>query len=147
MQLRAWEEKDLKTIEEIERRCFSDPWKAADIAGVLKYPVYRSFLMEEGGQVCGYCCMIVLFETAEIANVAVDLPYRRRGIGKKMMEAMHEAAKNAGAEEALLEVRMHNASAIALYESLGYVRYGVREKYYGDEDAVLMKKALSSINE
>ena len=142
MQIRAWEEKDLTKIEEIERRCFADPWKTADFIGVLQYPVYRSFLAEEGGQVCGYGCMIVLFETAEIANIAVDIPYRRQGIGREILNAMHEAAKNAGAEEALLEVRMHNTSAISLYESLGYARYGVREKYYGDEDALLMKKKL-----
>lgn len=142
MQIRAWEEKDLTKIEEIERRCFTDPWKTADFIGVLQYPVYRSFLAEEGGQVCGYGCMIVLFETAEIANIAVDIPYRRQGIGREILNVMHEAAKNAGAEEALLEVRMHNTSTISLYESLGYARYGVREKYYGDEDALLMKKKL-----
>ena len=142
MNIRAWEEKDISRIEEIERACFRDPWTRTDLEGVVKFSCYQSFLAEEGGQVCGYGCMIALFETAEIANVAVDLPFRKRGIGRKILLAMHEKAKELGASEALLEVRKSNAAAIALYESEGYIPYGIREKYYGDEDAVLMRKEL-----
>ena len=142
MNIRAWEEKDISRIEEIERACFSDPWTRTDLEGVVKFSCYQSFLAEEGGQVCGYGCMIALFETAEIANVAVDIPFRKRGIGRKILLAMHEKAKQLGASEALLEVRKSNAAAIALYESEGYIPYGIREKYYGDEDAVLMRKEL-----
>lgn len=142
MHIRAWEEKDISRIEEIERACFRDPWTRTDLEGVVKFSCYQSFLAEEGGQVCGYGCMIALFETAEIANVAVDIPFRKRGIGRKILLAMHEKAKELGASEALLEVRKSNAAAIALYESEGYIPYGIREKYYGDEDAVLMRKEL-----
>ena len=142
MNMRAWEEKDISRIEEIERACFRDPWTRTDLEGVVKFSCYQSFLAEEGGQVCGYGCMIALFETAEIANVAVDIPFRKRGIGRKILLAMHEKAKQLGASEALLEVRKSNAAAIALYESEGYIAYGIREKYYGDEDAVLMRKEL-----
>ena len=142
MNIRAWEEKDISRIEEIERACFRDPWTRTDLEGVVKFSCYQSFLAEEGGQVCGYGCMIALFETAEIANVAVDIPFRKRGIGRKILLAMHEKAKELGASEALLEVRKSNAAAIALYASEGYIPYGIREKYYGDEDAVLMRKEL-----
>lgn len=142
MIIRTWEEKDLDRIEEMERACFSDPWKRTDLEGVIKFPFYQSFLAEEGGQVCGYGCMIALFETAEIANIAVDIPFRKRGIGREILQAMHAKAKALGASEALLEVRKSNVAAIALYESMGYSRYGIRENYYGDEDAVLMRKEL-----
>lgn len=142
MIIRAWKEKDVAVIAEMEKRCFADPWKIEDLLGVVKFPFYRSFLAEEGGQVCGYGCMIVLFETAEIANIAVDIPFRKRGVGRKILHAMQEKAKELGASEALLEVRKSNAAAISLYESEGYVSYGVRENYYGNEDAVLMRKEL-----
>ena len=144
MNIRAWEEKDISRIEEIERACFRDPWTRTDLEGVVKFSCYQSFLAEEGGQVCGYGCMIALFETAEIANVAVDIPFRKRGIGRKILLAMHEKAKELGASEALLEVRKSNAAAIALYEKNGYERYGVRAHYYPDgENAILMKKTFS----
>ena len=142
MYIRPWEEKDIDAIAEMEERCFSDPWKKSDLANVVKYPFYQSFLAEEGGQVCGYGCMIVMFETAEVANIAVDIPHRGRGIGERILTAMHTQAKAQGAEESLLEVRVSNQAAIALYEKTGYERYGIRDNYYGNEDALLMRKTL-----
>lgn len=141
--VRAWEEKDISILTEMEARCFSDPWTEEMLADTLKYPYYHTFLAEEGGQVCGYACLIVLFEDAEIGNIAVDLPYRGRKIGQLLLDAMHERAKACGAKRSLLEVRVHNLPAISLYEKNGYERYGVRAKYYEDgEDAFVMKKTL-----
>ena len=143
MVLRAWEEKDLQSLCEMEARCFADPWTKAMLADCLKYPIYHTVLAEEGGQVCGYGCLIAVFEDAEIANIAVDIPFRGQGIGAKLLLAMHEKAKALGARQSLLEVRVSNAPAIALYEKFGYERYGVRKNYYADgEDAFVMKTNL-----
>ncbi len=143
MIVRAWEEKDIDVIVEIEKRCFSDPWTREALADCLRYPYYRCFLAEERGQVCGYCCLIVLFEDSEVANIAVDIPCRGWGIGRRLMQTMHEEAKRLGATRSLLEVRVGNAPAIAMYEGFGYEKYGVRAHYYEDgEDAALMEKQL-----
>lgn len=143
MTIRSWEEKDIDILAEMEQRCFRSPFTKQMLLDTLKFPLYQTFLVEEGGQVCGYASMMVLFERAEVANVAVDIPFRRRGFGKILMDAMHERAKVLGAEESLLEVRVSNAPAIALYEGYGYARFGIRERYYPDgEDAILMRKEL-----
>lgn len=143
MRIRAWERTDIDRIAEMERQCFKDPWSKDMLEDTFKYPYYHCFLAEEGGQVCGYCCLIAIFEDAEVGNIAVDLAFRGRGIGAKLMEAMHEKAKSLGAKRCLLEVRVSNASAIALYEKYGYKRYGIRAKYYEDgEDAFVMEKSL-----
>ena len=86
--------------------------------------------------------MIVMYETAEIANIAVAAPFRGRGLGKTILERMHYTAKTLGVEQCLLEVRPSNVSAIGLYQKCGYTTYGVRERYYGNEDALLMSKQL-----
>lgn len=144
MQLRAWEEKDIPVIAEMEKRCFpKDPWTERMLFDALKTSYMWNVLAEEGGQVCGYGCLIVVFEDAEIANIAVDIPYRGKGIGEKLLSAMHEKAKTLGARQSLLEVRVSNAPAIGLYEKLGYERYGIRKNYYADgEDAFVMKMQL-----
>lgn len=142
MIIRAWTKKDIDKIAQIEAFSFRDPWTKENLSDVLRFPYYHSFLAEEGGQVCGYGCMIVMYETAEIANVAVATPFRGRGIGRAILERMHYAAKTLGVERCLLEVRVSNAPAIALYEKCGYTPYGVRERYYGNEDALLMSKIL-----
>lgn len=143
MTVRAWTKEDVAAIAEIERQSFSDPWTEDMLKDALRFPVYHTFLAEEGGQVCGYSCLIVLFEDAELANIAVAPTCRGKGVGKLLMEKMHEKAKALGAERVLLEVRVSNESAIGLYEKYGYSRYGKREKYYADgEDAYLMAKTL-----
>ncbi len=141
--IRAWQKEDIEKISQIEQNSFADPWTKEMLEDCLRYPYYHCFLAEEGGQVCGYCCLIQLFEVGEVANIAVDDVFRGRGIAKALMEKMHAVSKEKGGERCLLEVRKSNLPAIGLYEKFGYKAYGVREKYYADgEDAILMEKNL-----
>jgi ribosomal-protein-alanine N-acetyltransferase len=143
MIIRPWTKEDIPVIAEMEKRCFHDAWTEGMLADTLRYPIYQCFLAEEGGQVCGYCCLIVVCEDAEVGNIAVDLPFRGRGVGKALMETMHNCAKEKGATQCFLEVRVSNENAIALYKKFGYESYGVRAKYYEDgEDALVMKRGI-----
>ncbi len=142
MIIRPWKKSDIDAIAQIEGFSFIDPWTKDNLMDVLRYPHYRSFLVEEGGQVCGYGCITIMFERAEIANIAVATPYRRRGVGTFLLHTMEQTAKMLGAEECFLEVRVSNANAISVYEKNGYERYGIRARYYGNEDALLMRKKL-----
>ena len=59
------------------------------------------------------------------------------------METMHQCAKEKGATQCFLEVRVSNENAIALYKKFGYEPYGIRAKYYEDgEDALAMKREV-----
>ena len=51
-------------------------------------------------------------------------------------------AARAGARRALLELRAGNREALALYESLGFGRLGVRRGYYSEptEDALVLAR-------
>lgn len=142
MIIRAWEKKDIDAIAQIEAFSFQDPWTKSNLLDVLKYPHYKSFLLEEQGQVCAYGCLILVFDRAEVANIAVAAPYRGRGLGRVLLDRMHYTAKSMGATECFLEVRVSNERAIRLYEKNGYERYGIRARYYGNEDAILMRKTL-----
>lgn len=80
-------------------------------------------------------------------SIALYQKYCGRGIGRKMMEAALKAAKDMGYEQAELEVAASNYMAIALYQSLGFSKYGIfpdnmkyRDGTY--EDAVWMMKKL-----
>ncbi len=59
-------------------------------------------------------------------NVAIALyqEYCGRGIGKVMLETILDVARNLGYEQAELEVVAENKTAIALYEKIGFIKYG-----------------------
>lgn len=56
--------------------------------------------------------------------IALYQEYCGKGIGKVMLETILETAKKLGYEQAELEVIAGNEPAIALYEKLGFVKYG-----------------------
>ena len=57
--------------------------------------------------------------------IALYKEFWGRGIGRAMLEAVLDAARKAGYAQAELEVAAGNSRAAALYESLGFVKYGV----------------------
>ena len=143
MILREIQEKDVPILAEIEPRCFKEPWKEEMFAALLSYPFQHAFVAEEGGQVCGYCCFSVVFDEAEVLNIAVDTPFRGKGFGAEILQNALNESKRLGAQTCFLEVRVSNVPAISLYEKFGFEKFGIRKKYYGDgEDAFVMRKSL-----
>ena len=57
-----------------------------------------------------------------------------------IMSVMFDDMAERGIRDVTLEVRESNASAISLYESLGFRSFGIRENYYSDngENAKIM---------
>ena len=68
--------------------------------------------------------------------------YRRRGVGRTLLETAVEWARSSGVSKLELHVFPHNEAAIKLYESFGFEREGFRKRHYrrGQEyvDAILM---------
>lgn len=75
--------------------------------------------------------------------VAVRPACRRRRIAQRLLHVLLHDRTAAGARRFLLEVRVSNAAAQALYASAGFECVGLRRRYYDDgEDAVLMNLEL-----
>ena len=77
-------------------------------------------------------------------GISVDKAYWGLGIGRALTEACIECAKKAGYIQLELEVVAENRSAIALYESVGFVEYGrnpkgFRSRFTGWQEVVLMR--------
>ena len=143
MTLRTWAREDVEKIADLEKRCFSDPWSVEMFLGSMRLPVFYSVLIEDEGELVGYACENILFEDAEIANVAVAPEYRRRGLGKELLTWLEQTARAQNAEKLFLEVRAGNTPAKALYEGFGFEPISVRKRYYEDgEDAIVMLKKL-----
>ena len=77
-----------------------------------------------------------------IVSVAVLPEYRRLGLGSELIDQSFQAmAKEYKAKEVILEVRVNNTPAVALYDKLEYKRIRTMKSYYRNgEDALLMAK-------
>lgn len=75
-------------------------------------------------------------------GLMVAAGHRRRGVGRALLEAAEEWAREAGIRKMELHVFPYNAPAIALYEQFGFRREGYRTAHYrrgkGYVDAILM---------
>ncbi len=93
-----------------------------------------------GPSVVGYAGVWLMVDEAHITTVAVRRAFRGHGLGKILMLAMMDLARDLGAHKVTLEVRKSNAIAIKMYEELGFRQNGVRRRYYTDngEDALIM---------
>lgn len=81
---------------------------------------------------------------AELLRVAVDPTLRRTGLGRRLLQASEPFLRDQGVEILMLEVRVANDSARALYAAEGWEEVGLRKGYYRDgEDAALYKKVLT----
>lgn len=77
----------------------------------------------------------------ELENIVVAASVRRNGVGKQLLKALLDAARQSNSQAVFLEVRNSNAAARALYESAGFVFSGRRNSYYTQpfEDAILYR--------
>jgi ribosomal-protein-alanine N-acetyltransferase len=75
-------------------------------------------------------------------NIAIAPTHQGRGLGSRLLSSCLSALRDSGARRCLLEVRVSNGAAIALYSRHGFVDDGLRRNYYasatGSEHALLM---------
>ena len=72
--------------------------------------------------------------------------WRRRGVGRALLERVEAHARRVGASHVWLETSNVNVPGIAAYERLGYALCGADRLYYGDympgESAIYLAKSL-----
>ncbi len=141
--IRPMSEADLDAVLIIEQASFPSPWKREHFQHEISAPHSFPFIAEFDGIIVGYVCLMSLFEEAQILDIAVAPGQRGRGVARLLMDYAMVVAREKEAEVLALEVRASNVAAITLYERCGFVRTGIRCKYYeGVDDAVLMEKDL-----
>jgi [ribosomal protein S18]-alanine N-acetyltransferase len=131
---------DLPRVIAIERRSFPTPWSLAMfVLELSKASGICLAALDGDDELVGYCVCSRYDTVWHLMNVAVDPDRRREGIGAALLTRLFYEADKPG-EQYTLEVRPSNAGAIALYESFGFRRAGLRKGYYHDnkEDALIM---------
>ena len=131
---------DIPAIANIEEHCFSTPWSKNAIRESMESNT-TFYVATIDNNIAGYMGLSKIVGEGYVTNVAVLPEYRRRGIGKKLLEFVIENSKNE-LEFISLEVRVSNVAAISLYESFDFKNVGLRKRFYTNpqEDAFIMTK-------
>jgi ribosomal-protein-alanine N-acetyltransferase len=144
VELRPLQMRDLNAIERIERASYPTPWSRSMFASELAKPssVCLGAFDLESAELVGYLVISRYVDAWHVMNIAVDPEHRGRGIATMLLERLFEVTSEDARRGYTLEVRVSNATAISLYERLGFEGRGIRRGYYTDnrEDALIMWK-------
>jgi ribosomal-protein-alanine N-acetyltransferase len=91
------------------------------------------------GELTGWIVMSGAGGEADVMTIATTEAARGQGIGRALLQAGIDWAKDRGAEVVHLEVDERNTSALSLYSSFGFEEWGRRPDYYPGASAVLMR--------
>ena len=146
--IRELRAEDLTEVTALEAACFSMPWKYKDFEEILtnKNRIYMAAILDtpnaEGKTVIGGCVLTDIIGEGDISNVAVHSDYRRQHVAQTLLREVIRVGKaQRKIHTFILEVRSKNASAIGLYEKLGFCSAGIRPNFYEKpkDDAVIMR--------
>lgn len=138
---------DVPALVELERRVFGDPWSDAFFRSLLVQPEVWARVAERDGQIAGYGFGVLRPPLADLENIAVVPAHRRGGVARALLADLLARCRAEGVRELILEVRVSNDAAQALYRAEGFELAGLRRGYYTHpvEDALLMRKRLDAV--
>ena len=146
LKLRNAKEEDLETIYLIEKITYPIPW-TFNFFKLIFYSSSNLFIVATfGNKIVGY--IVGNLETfsrekvGHIMNVAVIPSQRDKGVGSMLLLELERRFSDMDAQVAYLEVRESNTRAIDLYSKREYEQVKIVDKYYGDENAIIMTKNL-----
>jgi ribosomal-protein-alanine N-acetyltransferase len=127
---------------------FDEAWAPDQLAQLLAGPgVFALIALDDAGVPAGYALGRVAADEAELLSIALLPDRRRRGEGRRLLNALIKRCAAAGAATLFLEVAIDNAAALALYRRAGFREAGRRKDYYKvgatTVDAIVMKRELA----
>ncbi len=134
---------DTQDLARVAAGTLAEPWSEVGLREALEQDGCHAVTAREvGGRVRGFVLGRRVGES-QVLLVAVEPEWQGRGLGTHLLGDYLARAREEGVRTATLEVRSSNASALALYESLGFAIQGQRPGFYADgEDALLMGAVL-----
>jgi len=99
-----------------------------------------------GSKIAGFGIMTYRDEDANLDLLAVKRQYRRRGIGRQIVEWLVDVATMGGVQTIFVQVRKLNRGAIKFYTKLNFHEIDQEKGFYrGQETGVIMCKTIRPI--
>lgn len=136
--IRPMRVEDLTDVVTLEEGHQARPWSEDVFRDELAAKNRAYVVAEDSGAVVGFGGVMVIGDEAHVTNLLVAEDRRGRGTGRAIMVELIGTAIARGARHLTLEVRKENEAARSLYSRLGMAPVGVRPRYYGDDDALIL---------
>jgi ribosomal-protein-alanine N-acetyltransferase len=136
---------EINKILEIERNSFEkkEIFSKEYLLGIFKAWPNGTLMAKVNGETVGYVIGKKNEESGLVVSIAVKKEWRRKGIGKELMEKLIENFKKERVKIIFLHVREENREAINFYQKLGFKIVELVENYYSNgENAYLMERSL-----
>lgn len=112
------------------------------IADALYDESYIILVASIDDDIIGYIMVSYVVDEAELQKICVSHDNQRSGVGYQLLSNVQNLLSDRGIKTLYLEVRKDNTKAINFYEKNGFEIVSIREKYYGDVDAVIYRKGI-----
>ncbi|MGX7030947.1 ribosomal protein S18-alanine N-acetyltransferase [Vagococcus zengguangii] len=124
---------------------YGSPWTLQQFVEDLEQGS-SSWLLEKNAddELIGYLQYRVLFDEAEIYNLAIATAYKGQGLGRQLMMRLDTELGAQAVAQIFLEVRESNQLARAFYQKQGFVEVSTRKNYYHHplENGLILMKEL-----
>lgn len=144
MRIRKALQSDVKQLFLLEKKLFSKENFPLS-KGSFRYHIKNSslFVMQEGYDIVAYVLVLIKRKDAKLYSIGVDDSWRGQKIANRLLQKSIEELHKLGFVTLLLEVRVDNLEALALYQKIGFEIQKRLKAFYGDGcDAYLMKLHL-----
>ena len=135
----------LTKVYELELESYDFPWTKEILRDCILYK-YDSFVVVLNDNLVGYIISKIAYPETHILNLTVKKNFRKKGIGKALIELIISDARLRNSENIILEVRANNTDAQSLYKKLNFEVIGTRKDYYESkndrEDAYVLNLNL-----
>ena len=123
----------------IEFEIFDTCWHPEIIQEKINNKEFIYWIYKSNVEIVAYLAVQRIDKEFHIIGIGVKEGHRNKQIATKLMDTLLQFFSEIEIECIRLEVRESNISAINLYKSYLFEQYGIREKYYQDENAILFE--------
>ena len=135
---------DFEEIKDILISEFDDFWSPEILKNELIGENKKYIVAKYKNEVVGFCGIMTNPPDIEIMNIVVKKSFRKKGIGKILLNRIIEISQKLNCKKIFLEVNEKNFPALKLYDNVGFKQIGIRKKYYNlKDDAVIMSKLIA----
>lgn len=141
---------DAASVHALHACCFppDEAWSAWSFRETLALPTTLGLATEAGERLSGMILVQKVPPDADILTMCVAPDHRRTGLGTDLLQGLIRLLGPYGVSRLCLDVAADNDTAIAFYQSSGFLADGRRRNYYKRSDgtqvdAVLMSRSIA----